>query len=113
METGLALLNVLVAVRTRLGVVGNPVLRLLVLWVTVISCTLKLLAAETFVPRNHVFVTHFKGTLLAVNMRVRLITVVVELTVGTALAETPSEVFELAYCVEVKVAIVSRLWVSS
>ena len=109
METGLALLDVLVTVWTRLGVVGNPVLRLLVLWITVISCTLKLLTAETLMPGNHVFVTHFKGTLLAVNMRVNLITVVVELAVGAALAETPSEVFELAYCIEVKVAVIPKI----
>ena len=109
METGLALLNVLVTVWTRFCVVCNPVLRLLVLWIAVISCTLKLLTAETFVPRNHVLVAHFKSTLLAVNMRIRLITVVVELTVGTSLAKTPSEVFEFAYCVEVKVAVIPKI----
>lgn len=112
-EAGLALLDVLVTVRTRLGVVCYPVLCLLVLWIAMISCALKFLTAEAFVPRNHVLVAHFKGTLLAVNMRVSLIIVVVELTVGTSLTETPSEVFELADGVEVKIAVIPKTLVSS
>jgi len=107
-ETGLALLNVLVTARTRFRVVGNPVLRLLVLRVAVIPGALKLLTGEALMPRNHVLVAHLKCTLLAVNVRVRFIIVVVKLAVGTSLAETPSEVFETAYCVEVKVAVIPK-----
>jgi hypothetical protein len=73
METGFAFLDVLPAVGTRLGVVGNPFLRLSVLRITVIPGALKLLRGEALVPRNHVLVAHLKGTLLALNVRLHLL----------------------------------------
>jgi len=98
MKTPAALLDTVQAVRTRLCILRDPLLRLMMGRITVFSHAVKLFASLTLVPLDGMGGAHGKAAGTPASdafIGPWLVHDIIDLAVGTAFAEVPAKVGEL------------------